>query len=96
MLSGLGAIMMTAMIFYTVMYISAYEARYHDRGITAPNWMFQQKHFSWEDFITIRDNGHYNDVLKFVDGKMSLQKHLVGIHTFLTFVSDLEDMNVRT
>ena len=96
MLSGLGAIIMTAIIFYTVMYISAYEARYDDQGITAPNWMFQQKQYAWEDFITIRDNGHYLYVLKFADGKMSLQKHLVGIHTFLTFVSDLEDMNVRT
>tara|TARA_R110000787_G_scaffold108590_5_gene216989 strand:- start:1755 stop:2372 length:618 start_codon:yes stop_codon:yes gene_type:complete len=94
---SLGAIAITAIIFYAVLHISAYEARYDDAGITAPNWLFQQKQYAWDDFITIRDNQQYLYIMKFEGGrKLSLQKHLVGIRTFLTFVSDLEAINVRT
>lgn len=86
-------LLVSACIIYAVVYIAFYEATYNGDGISAPNWLFQTRHYPWEEFISIKDNGQYNYVLQFESGKMHLQKYLVGMPTFFTFVAEVREMN---
>lgn len=93
---GLWADLFVCGIFiYMTLYIASYEAKYDAEGLTAPNWFFQNKHYTWENLISIKDAGGHIYQLKFEGGTVSLQKHLVGIVTFLTFVSDIQEMRKR-
>ena len=83
------------MFIYMTLYIAGYEAKYDAEGLTAPNWFFQNRHYTWENLISIKDAGGHIYQLRFEGGKVSLQKHLVGIATFLTFVSDIQEMRKR-
>ena len=85
-------LMLSAGLIYAVLFIAGYEAKYNADGISAPNWLFQTKHYPWEEFISIKDNGQYNYVLSFESGRLILQKYLVGMATFLTFVSDVKKL----
>jgi len=88
-------LLVTGVLVYNVMFISGYEARYDAEGITAPNWLFQDRHYTWEEFISIKDDGHYLYRLRFESGRMAMQKHLVGMPTFITFVAEVREMNKR-
>lgn len=88
-------LLFTGLLAYAFLFISGYEARYDADGITAPNWLFQDRHFPWEEFISIKDDGHHLYYLRFESGRLAMQKHLVGMPTFLTFVSEVREMNKR-
>jgi hypothetical protein len=85
-------IAITALLVYAVLFVAGYEARYDENGITAPNWLFKNKHYAWEEFIFIKDDGRYIFHLRFECGRLALQKYLVGMPTFLTFVSEVKEM----
>ena len=82
-------------LLYLVVFLSVYEVRYDWEGVTAPNTFFRPKFHPWSDFISIEqtDNVHYK--LKFVGGTLKIKKFLVGMPTFLTFVTDIREMRKR-
>lgn len=87
-------LLFTAMLAYAVIFIAGYEARYDDESISAPNWLFQEKTYRWSDFISVKDDGHYLYKLKFdCGGTLHLQKYLVGMPTFLTFLVAVRKIN---
>lgn len=90
-------LLLTGLVFYAGVYIAAYEASYDDEGITAPDFLFRQHMYPWSSFEGVKDRQNFLVRMKFEGhGKLSLQKYLVGMPTFLTFLSDVEDMNRRT
>lgn len=90
-------LLLTALVFYAGIYIAAYEASYDDEGITAPDFLFRQHMYPWANFESVKDRQNFLVRMRFDGhGKLSLQKYLVGMPTFLTFLSDVEDMNRRT
>lgn len=89
------SLLLTAALAYAALYTAGYEAKYDSEGITAPNWLFMDKTHKWEDFISIKDDGHYLYTMRFSTGKIAIQKYLVGMPTFTTFVSEIREMNKR-
>lgn len=88
-------LLVTGLIAYAVLFIAGYEVRYDAEGMTLPNWLFVNKTHKWEDFINIRDNGHYLYRIQFATGRVQMQKYLVGMPAFLTFVSDVKELNQK-
>lgn len=91
------AIGASTLISYVALFIANYEARYDDEGLTAPDWFFVERRFDWADFEGMGEDGNLLYKLYF-DGKrkVHLQKYLVGMPTFLTFVEDVKALNRRT
>ena len=86
-------LLLTAGVAYGALYTAGYEAKYDSEGLTVPNWLFMDKTHKWEDFISIKDDGHYLYQLRFVTGKVAMQKYLVGMPTFTTFVADVKKLS---
>jgi len=84
-----------AIVIYFIAFLMAYEVRYDSEGIIAPGLFFRPQFHPWSKFISIRqsDNVHYKLVFK--DGTLKIKKFLVGMPTFLTFVTDIREMNKR-
>lgn len=91
------AMTITVCVFYIVVFISNYEARYDSKGVTAPGWFFRDRHYEWAHLINTGEQGNLLYKIKFMDhGTLHLQKYLVGMPAFLTFLSDVEAMNRET
>jgi hypothetical protein len=85
---------LTAAVFYAAIYIANYEVRYDDEGVTAPDGFFRERHYPWIDLASVKDNESYFLHMRFHEhGKLKMQKYLVGMPTFLTFLSDVETLN---
>jgi len=85
------AMLVTTIIFYIIVFISNYEARYDSEGVTAPNWFFRDKRYEWAHIVNMKEDGNLLYKLRFMDhGSLRLQKHLVGMPAYLTFLSDIE------
>ncbi len=77
------------------LHVSLYEVSYDAEGVTAPTWYYQRRTHKWEDFMSIHDDGHHLYKLRFETGTITVNKYLVGMPTFLTFVSELREMTKR-
>ncbi len=85
------AMALTLSVFYFVVFVANYEARYDSEGVTAPNWLFRDKRYEWAHLMNTKDNGNLRYKLQFLDhGTLRLQKYLVGMPAYLTFLSDIE------
>jgi hypothetical protein len=85
------AMIVTTIIFYIIVFISNYEARYDSEGVTAPNWFFRDKRYEWPHLVNFNEDGNLLYKLPFMDhGSLRLQKYLVGMPAYLTFLSDIE------
>lgn len=80
---------LSLIIVYSVFYILFYEVRYDTFSLSAPNWFFVHREYTWKDLVSLKDNGHYLYILRFEDGrKAEVQKYLVGIREFLSYAND--------
>ncbi len=80
---------------FVLLHVALYEVSYDADGITAPNWYYQRRTHRWEDFVSVHDDGHHFYKLRFETGTITVNKYLVGMPTFLTFVSELREMTRR-
>lgn len=88
------ALIITVVVFYLIVFVSNYEARYDSEGVTVPNWFFRDKRYEWAHLINTKDNGNLRYKIRFLDhGTLRLQKYLVGMPAYLTFMSDMEATN---
>lgn len=91
------AMFLTVLVFYVIVFVANYEARYDCEGVTAPNWFFRDKRYEWAHLIKIKEDGNLLYKLRFMDhGTLRLQKYLVGMPAYLTFLSDIEARNRKT
>ncbi|NNK16283.1 MAG: hypothetical protein HKP51_05210, partial [Sulfitobacter sp.] len=91
------AIGASVLISYMALFIANYEARYNDEGLTAPDWFFIERRYDWEDFRSLNEDGNLLYKLEFAGKrKVHLQKYLVGMPTFLTFIEDVKALNRKT
>ncbi|MEM7519800.1 MAG: hypothetical protein AAF307_02080 [Pseudomonadota bacterium] len=70
--------------------------RYDSERLTAPTFLFVTRHYLWSEFEDIAEEDNLMFKLHFAGNKMTLQKYLVGMPVFLTFVSDLKALNRKT
>lgn len=88
------AMSLTVLVFYFIVFIANYEARYDREGVTAPNWFFRDRRYEWAHLIKFNEDGNLLYKLRFMDhGTLRLQKYLVGMPAYLTFLSDIEATN---
>ncbi|MGB3246979.1 MAG: hypothetical protein WBB25_20795 [Sulfitobacter sp.] len=80
---------------YVALFLSLYEGRYDDEGVTAPGWLFRQKSHRWSDLISIKQSDDITYSLKFDDGTLRIRKFLAGMPTFRTFVTEVREINRR-
>ncbi len=84
-----------ATVVCVLLFLSLYEVRYDSESITVPDVFFQSKTYRWDSFIAINQSDDVTYTLFFEDGKVRVRKFLVGMPTFLTFVTEVRDMNSR-
>lgn len=82
-------------VIYYVTFLLFYEVRYNAQNLTAPGWFFRPATHKWEDLISIKQTDMVTYVLLFETGKVRVRKFLVGMPTFLTFVTDVRALNKR-
>ncbi|RUS59739.1 hypothetical protein EGN72_13675 [Pseudorhodobacter sp. E13] len=64
-----------------------YEARVEYDRLIIRKWGLFQREYPWADLRDIRDNKHYEYILRFRKTDVRMPKHLVGVSGFLTFVN---------
>lgn len=74
------------------LFLVSYEVRYDGEGVTAPKWLVHGQTHRWEDLISVSDAGHHIYKLRFETGTANINKYLVGMPTFITFISDIRDL----
>lgn len=63
-----------------------YEARVEYDRLIIRKWGLFHREYPWADLREIRDDGHYEYILRFGKTDVRMPKHLVGVSGFLTFV----------
>ena len=63
-----------------------YEARLEYDRLIIRKWGLFHREYPWADLREIRDDGHYEYILRFGKTDVRMPKHLVGVNGFLTFV----------
>lgn len=91
----LSVLMTLGCIIYYVAFLMLYEVRYDAETLTSPGMFLIPKTHDWADFISIKQTDQVTYTLLFTSGKIKVRKFLVGMPTFLTFVTDVRALNKR-